>query len=823
VLTPGRTAPLRRSDFVLAVILFAAASVAALHIMRDYVAHGGAPFFNQNFFGPAVLSACDRGFVNPRPGAVPALDRFLAQGAERFECADIPARVDTERLYPFQRSSLLLEASVSAVWRVTGVSWRSADILNALLFGCSIAAAFLLARSVAGRLCSVAVAALWAASPLHLSMLPFLRDYSKTAFVVGGVAVLAQLPRAASARRVYALAALFAANCAIGFGFRTDLLLLAAIGFVAVPLLAPLPARGRVTAAAIVALISAAVAVPLGRGYAEGGNLGHVIVLGQMAPFDATLGLGTPVYAAGYAYHDVYAFALVRDQIVRSGDAQAPAALRDLTPEESARFTATERSARGAAYDRATWHYLRVLAEVTPYDQLLRLLAAGRGSVALGFTAGFRAVPAWLSWPPAVEAVLLRAPIARVYAFVLPLAMIVAFVGLWRAGRTLCLGTLAVAAGLAASGALQYHERHVFYMELLAILTVSWMLSRLRPRPAIAALFAVPSRRTVEAVAMLGCAVVACIVALAVARATQQRRLTRLFESYERAPSQPVSWSATRSAAGALITGTLPPAGSRLPFSALTFARERCPAALFAVTARYASPDPANDFSYRRYVDMRSSARVRLYFPVAEAPSLGVRFAGWEMDPSVVSCLRGWDLLRVDTDVPELVAQLADGWRDRPLRRSFTAAVGAHIGGQAVYSTDPDTPIARALLEAPITAGTLATLPGRESNAYVAASDVAHLETGDVYVVEGSTADGGVVAGLQSADRWVKTVEVTAGGSFLIVLRVPAAGEYRAVLANGGTTASRHLHIWRSGWVRASAQRLPDTAKSAFGDAVPIR
>ena len=68
----------------------ASLAIAGWYVPR-FVAAGGKPWFYQEEFGPAVMMACGRGYVNPDPATAPALDSFLQRTRDSFSCSDLGA------------------------------------------------------------------------------------------------------------------------------------------------------------------------------------------------------------------------------------------------------------------------------------------------------------------------------------------------------------------------------------------------------------------------------------------------------------------------------------------------------------------------------------------------------------------------------------------------------------------------------------------------------------------------------------------------------------------------------------------------------------
>jgi hypothetical protein len=182
----------RRADWVVGAVLFVVGILAGFADVRTFAGSGRSPEFHHSQFAPAVLAACGRGFVQPLPGSIPALDAFVARRTSSFSCNDVPRELRTEPLSRIQLAWRYLLLSAAAVWRVAGV-WSALDALGGLFYGAAVTLAFVLARTALGRAAAAFVALGVRVSPLHLTYLPQLRDYAKTPFRFALWAVLAWL------------------------------------------------------------------------------------------------------------------------------------------------------------------------------------------------------------------------------------------------------------------------------------------------------------------------------------------------------------------------------------------------------------------------------------------------------------------------------------------------------------------------------------------------------------------------------------------------------------------------------------------------------
>ena len=308
------TPRLGRSDAIIAALLFVVAAWVGSEYVRFVIAAGGKPRFYQVELAPAVMSACDRGYVNPDLNALPELKRFLDLELNAFACGTLPTEVATVPLSNMQRAFQYQEFAIASTWRWAGVSWTGLAVLCGVLFGITTVAAYGLFRTAAGRTLAILGSVALVGSTLQLIHLPNLRDYSKGPFLVAAACCLAWLARTTfSPRALVAIGAGYGVLIGLGMGFRNDLLI-ALPPFIATLFLF-LPGRLRdglgVKLAAVAACILAfwVTMAPMRAIYAPGGgnSMQHVLLLGLGDSFNADLGVTNDgLYSWGNAFTDEY-------------------------------------------------------------------------------------------------------------------------------------------------------------------------------------------------------------------------------------------------------------------------------------------------------------------------------------------------------------------------------------------------------------------------------------------------------------------------------------------------------------------------------------
>jgi hypothetical protein len=368
-----RTVP-RRIDALITGALFVALSIWATFYWQRITAHG-QPFYYQLYFEPAVMIGCGKGLVVARP-QIPEMVPFLLRQVDRFSCDAIPANapLGTEELFQVGTWRYLMLA-VGITWRIVGVSWSALGPLFGILFGATIAAAYLTFRLGMSPLLAVIAAVALRFSIMHLKYLPILRDYAKAPFALLLMFLMGLLVAGnASWKRVLTIAAAYGAVNGIAYGFRMDFTAFIPPFLVALALfLDGGPARNLALKAAAAALalatyLIAAWPVIATLEQARSGCGWHVILMGFSDDIDPRLGVDQPPYQWNREYLDEYAFTTVTSHAAR----RQP---------NIGHFGWC-----GTAYSNASRSYLFELATFFPSDLIVRALASIRRVVELPFS-----------------------------------------------------------------------------------------------------------------------------------------------------------------------------------------------------------------------------------------------------------------------------------------------------------------------------------------------------------------------------------------------------------------------------------------------------
>jgi hypothetical protein len=647
-----------RREAAVAIAIGCISVAWGVHSLRLFRESGGRPAFYQSEFAPAVMFACGHGLRNPEPETLAALQPFLSETIDSIDCASLPPGDAVGDLDAFQRTARYLELAVGTTWRIVGVSWTRLALLNGLMFGAVATLSYGIFRLGLSRFFSIlGVAAVLLSTP-NLTLLPHLRDYAKGPFLLAVILTLGLLVvRANSRTATLGLAVAAGVAIGIGLGFRTDLLI--AVVPVAVVIACVAPGLSLTLRAAALASFAAAFAVtayPILGVYARGNNVGPVILLGLTTPFDAALGVEPAFYEYGAQYNDSLIFSIVNSYAVR---VQGRNEGVDLASDEHA---------------AASMQYVAALARTFPADFAVRAIAAVR-TTARYFLAESLHRPAWLNAAPERFAFWLRGAMSSRLAPFGVAAVIAATLGVAIVNRRAAWLIAVVLGAFAGGSAIQFHERHIFYLQLVPWWALAFLLqSAMRGR---ALKDVVTARRLAGAGAFALAVAVLAGGGLLVARAWQHRTATRLFESYAAAPRTPVTLTPhdmhdrIRYAA-AEWSEPLPSGAPRVAtrFLAVAFDGTSCEPGSTPVTLRYESTLPELDFS--ETVDVASPAggtpAPTLFFAAFDRPDDSSRFRGIEVDRARARCVSGVSEVSGLERTPLLLTSvLAADWRNHPV------------------------------------------------------------------------------------------------------------------------------------------------------------
>ncbi len=263
----------------------------------------GRLYFYQSYMPEIIYSACGYGFVRPAQIPQSVLD-FLLVHTTTFDCASIGAPADAAHFGIFTQVHLYLALTVAALWKIFPIAYANLWPLVMVLSGAYASGCFVLLRLFFGRLPALAGAVVLTFSPIALTMILNLRDYSKAAFFIWSIVFLVASVRPHTTKITMLLAAAAGITVGLGYGFRSDIIILLPIGIVFIGI----GIRGgfwrrRLTAIAAFTVATLIVASPMLMTRNAGG-FGSILMEGMSEPFRIELGLGDAPYTLGQRYSD---------------------------------------------------------------------------------------------------------------------------------------------------------------------------------------------------------------------------------------------------------------------------------------------------------------------------------------------------------------------------------------------------------------------------------------------------------------------------------------------------------------------------------------
>ncbi len=640
-----RRLPVYSTDAVLAVLVFVIAALWGAHYWRASRAAGRDGDFYQEYFEPAVMSACGRGFVVTAP-SIPALADFLARRRDRFDCRDIPSNVEY-RFAAFQGTWRYLMLAVAATWKIRGIAWSTLGALSAVLFGAAVAVTYGIFRLGMGRLFALGGAFAFAVSPIHLMELPHLRDYAKAPFALACILIIGVIvARSVRPRIALALSALYGVVAGIGYGFRSDLLIYLPPFFITVAAFTPggltknLRGKALSVTACLAAFIAAAWPI-LSVGARNGTCLWHFMLLGLTSTFTENLRVVPGPYDWGDRFADRWVYGTLAAFAERRHPELGP--VQYCSPE----------------YDLIGREYYARIVSTFPADMMTRALAS---------IDGILRQPLWR--PPPLPDV---APTLYIWRdrFLrhLPGSALVWVVGalLVAAASDLRVGLFLATFLLFFGGypAIQFHPRHSFHLEFMTWWAIGFVVWQAGRRARIAARTGLPSViewAGVRRACILAITVpAALVVSLLSLRLFQERMVRRMFDAYLAAPKQTLEYVATKP--GTLHPVAMPP-DQIYPATFLEIdMRTSACGPLPAITMRY---EPRTDAELSRTVVLDgardTAGMTRVFAPVYEFFQ-GLEFSD-ESEGCVAAVYRTADL----RPFPLLMnAVLSPAWASEPL------------------------------------------------------------------------------------------------------------------------------------------------------------
>jgi hypothetical protein len=760
-------------DVAMTVALFAVGYSTASFVGRHYTR---TPKFYQEEFGPAVMTALGRGFVEPIAPAGSRLQQFLHLDRRSLAPADAVA-VQTTAPNQLQQASRYLMLTVGWQWRVTGMSWDAVWAISAALHGLTMVAAYVLFRMFLPIALAGFGALYLGLSSMCLEQVPHLRDYAKAPFMLAALCCVALVGcRPLSPRRRALACAGCGAIIGVGFGFRSDIVVMAPIFLATLVLFTDrrpwtgLADKARSAAVFMLVLIAAAAPI-LFRVWGGGSNPYHVPLLGYTEPFDANLRVVPSIYDFGLEYSDIF----VEEAVSRYSE----------------RLNGRQASYPSDDYNTASGAYWRTIIRHFPADALTRVVAAADAILNLPFQ---NRPPDFLDAP---------LPGHQIWDPIYALSRRAAGRGIWiglilvgvAAGVSMRRGLFALVLMSALCGYawVEFERRHVFYLEfvsVLGILIVAWLgwqcisaaLERLR-----SGRFATPMR---EALPIVGrslvlplTAAVLVLMSSTALRGYQGKHLSVLFQRYLEAPRTPIT-ADTAPTGGIVLVRWPMPAARTGAYYVLEFDWRGDPG-LLAVGLRYRTAI-APDLSRIIAVDATAGVN-RLFFPVYHDPPR-MMFEGVEIPARSAGSVKAlYDLTAADALPLPLVLTLSGDWSNQDLYQTLRAEASTRPHDLRFVDTLSRparlawTGRAAAL---PTSSGLRVDERPAERAAIVRTLPAVALTRGGALLAHGRLDSGGLAIGLLSGDRWYRRLELTEPGNFFAIVDVDEGGTYIPVLTH---------------------------------------
>ena len=647
-----RRLPAWVGDLLIALVIFAAGAWVGNGYTNASRAAGRTPMFYQQYFEPAVMLACGRGFAISVPAPVPALQDFLNQTVDSFSCDKIPADQRVRSDGVFQWAMFDLMALVGMCWRIFGVSWSRLAPVHGLLFGSVVAMAYGVFRCGMGRVLAVLCACALMVSSVHLLNLPHLRDYGKAPFVLAHVLILAWLlTRELRPWQRLALAAAYGAVLGVGYGFRTDLLIDIPPFLVAALVCLPGGIRKNLGLKAAMVVTCAGLflgtAWPVLRQVVQGGGCQfHVVLLGLDASFNDELGVSPSYYEWTGGYVDGLTYLEVAGHHDR---VHTPSPIGYCTPD----------------YDSASWEYLRAIVVRFPGDMITRAYGAVLRVTDIPFPWYDAPLPGRLRTLYRLRSAMLEplAGTARV-ASVLAILMLGAY--------SMRLGVCALLFLLYFGGypALQFANRHYFHLEFIGWWAMGFLVETgirlLRRKPADGLPRTRAEWRRVGLRGVQFAVVAASIIAvpLLIARAYQARQVDHMMKQLLDVPrvAVPMETSADGTSFRLIPVGIAgrPYEPMQTMYLDMLFDLTACPRGV-PITFKYDPAQPSWNFTHVLRGGPPGTVRERVLLPVYRT------FQGFDTDVESARCVTKVERLAYVRKLPLLpVLTLPHDWQALP-------------------------------------------------------------------------------------------------------------------------------------------------------------
>jgi hypothetical protein len=267
------------------------------------VLQSGAVFFYQANTPEALMWACGAGFEHPQ-FLSPEMEDFLRYlRVDTFDCGELSDLRQSGPPGYFARLQYYLTWSAALSWRMFGTTQLALLPLASLLVACYASGAYMLSRLYLPIGLAIVAAVFLSLSPVAISQIFSLRDFSKAPFFVWTIVLMVLGARAVHLPLSLAWATASGIVAGLGYGFRSDLALLLPIGMLFLAIGARLRGSLRAVPVGVFAVAFTVTATPI-MTLSNSGSAGMLVAQGTTEPFRAFLGLSPSVYSLGHAYSD---------------------------------------------------------------------------------------------------------------------------------------------------------------------------------------------------------------------------------------------------------------------------------------------------------------------------------------------------------------------------------------------------------------------------------------------------------------------------------------------------------------------------------------
>lgn len=753
--------------------------------------------FYQKYFAPAVMKNCGFGYNVPEHIS-PALNSFLLEETNQFNCKDLQFTQKYGQLSNFQISHKYLLLTTAFIWHLFGLNWISLWYLAAFMYCITIGGLYVLFRLGVNPLLALIGTIILIFSNTHLEQVPHIRDYSVAPFIIWMIFLSAWIViNTRTFKKLAWLAFITGVLLGIGCGFRVDLIIF--VPFYILIILAFLPKEDNICLShrffiCLIFLLSWMVLyLPILIPYSHAGsNLAHVIILGLMEPYTELLGLNSSlIYSLGTQITDGYVELIVQDYGKRVFNlAQVPYA--------------------SSLYDQVGLLYLIEYVKLFPADFFIRIYSSisnliCSGSALLDIT---KALGDGLS------------PIVKVLFYCSPVVTII-FLTYYRLRIGVFLIYLILF--LTSHPVLQFHVRHYFYLEFIPIwfacftmqLCIFWCIRFVNNGDKLCNL---DKNKILNVIflsiffTVMGAGILWC------SRIYQTQNLQMLFKTILLEKKSNITKEELTEKLGQTtinITGLNKNHGSYLRINLAG----KCAKEFYNIQFK------SNKLELN-YLISEYEKSADIFFPIYQ----GTEFYNITLPTKYKQCIHQIKQLRKNISLKlSPILWLPEDWQEIPLFQSIKNDSKIHFGERDIIVTtflpfDTKEEKLTPLSSIVSTVNSKIVIQGYVSNknksAYIGSLPakkiaIEQLNTQDsMLYIEGIIYQGGIAVGLINQNNtWSINTRVNRAGQFKLLLRVAESGIYQPVITNNLIQAGKtDVEISRIGWITTTTSR-GDNAK----------